>query len=322
MKLKSCSVSSVPTKISNLSFFTVEGGPLQEGGPAAKAILAQPSGLGSGKIRITEQGEILSSRYQRKAIARRVLGQMIYGLILGAVHAEKKAPKKATWVSAMEEMSRHAQRAYESFVKENPDSLKLWNAITPIEFIKDLKIGSRPSSRRKTDSVQDLRAIPWVFSWLQTRVVLPGWFGLGSALSEFSDLKILKEMYNKWSFFRTLIDNVQMSMAKCDLGIASQYLELSNLENKEELFEIFKIEFQKARAGILKITGFRELLDAEKVLQTSIRLRNPYVDPLNYIQIEMLKRFRQSKDDQEREEAKKVIHLSIAGIAAGLKNTG
>lgn len=307
-----------------LEFFHGRGGSIARGGgPAARAILAQPVGLKSGKIRVTEQGEVLSTRYQRIAIARRVLSQMAYGALLASAKASRsgQVKSKEAWLSSAQVISDHSRKKYEGFIKENPQAIQFWNEITPIEFIKNLRIGSRPASRRKAETVNDLRAIPWVFSWTQTRSILPGWFGLGSGLSACQDLKLLREMYAKWPFFRATIDNAQMSMAKADLGITEQYLDLSSLENKAEIFDFILKEYQLTKDWVLKVCGQKRLLDHESVLQKSIELRNPYVDPLNYIQIEMIRRFR-TGSDAEQSEIEKVIQLSISGISSGLKNTG
>lgn len=304
-------------------FFHGRGGTIARGGgPTAEAILAQPVGLKTGQIRITEQGEILSSRYQRKAIARRVLSQTAYGAILGAAAAQKEERLNKTWISKMEQLSEYSCRVYSELIKEQPATISIWQEITPLEFIKDLNMGSRPSSRRKTESVDDLRAIPWVFSWLQTRLVLPGWYGLGSALEEVGDLKVWQQMYRNWRFFRTMVNNVQLTLSKADIGIGETYFELSHHETKTELLQRICDEYQLTKTWVLKISGQRRLLDNEKNLQKSIELRNPYVDPLNFIQVEMIKRFREGGTYSEQEEVARVIKLCIAGISAGLKSTG
>jgi len=306
-----------------VTFFHGRGGTVARGGgPAARAILAQPQGLKHAKIRITEQGEILSTRYQREPIARRVLGQIAYGTLLGSAQAQKKTHTKTEWLKTFEKISQASRLQYEAFVKTREDVISFWNEVTPIEFIKGLNIGSRPSSRKKTESVKDLRAIPWVFSWVQARFVLPAWFGLGTGLAKAGSVTQLKDMYKNWMFFKAVIDNAQASLCKTDLSIAEQYIKLSSLPSAHEIFDEIQEEFNLAKKWILKLTGQKQLLDNEKTLQKSIELRNPYVDPLNFIQVEMMRRYRKSLSAGEKAEIARVIELSIAGISSGLRNTG
>ena len=307
------------------ALFHGRGGTIARGGgPAAKAILAQPRGLIHGGIRITEQGEVLSTRYHNPEIARRHLEQVAYGVL----HAMHKAPGATStslpleWRSAMDEMARASVRTYQALI-EDADFIAFWRKATPIDEISTLKLGSRPSFRRTAKSLDDVRAIPWVFSWMQGRFVLPGWYGLGSGLSglgaDHSDL--LQTMYKLWPFFQTTIDNAQQSMVKTDLSIARQYLTLvDDVTLRERFAALIESEYARTRAAILRITGQRELLDNERTLQQSIQLRNPYVDPLNYIQVEMIRRLRTGTGDPEA--LKRVIDLTINGLSSGLRNTG
>ncbi|MCS6774466.1 MAG: phosphoenolpyruvate carboxylase, partial [Thermoflexales bacterium] len=319
-----------------LTLFHGRGGTIARGGgPTARAILAQPAGLINGRIRITEQGEVLSSRYHDPGLARRHLEQVMYGALLGTYAARNARPAPEAWVHTMEHLAEVGFRAYRQLVYETPGFLAFWKQATPIDEISELKVGSRPAFRRQTRSVEDLRAIPWVFSWMQSRFVLPGWYGLGSALSTGlaqgeAARECLRQMYREWSFFRTMIDNAQQSLAKADMGIASLYATLVEDEAlRERIFTQIKAEFDRTCEAVLTITGQSAILDNEPVLQSSIRLRNPYVDPLNYIQVEMLHRLRalqranpSGSHAEEIKVLRRVVELTINGVSAGLRNTG
>jgi len=313
-----------------LTLFHGRGGSIARGGgPAAKAVLAQPVGLRNGGIRITEQGEVLSTRYHDVDIAHRVLEQMAYGVILGsqAARAERQ-PIDPAWPATMAEMSAHSTEVYRALVHD-PEFLTFWQQATPIDEIGELKLGSRPSYRKAGPrTLSDLRAIPWVFSWMQSRFNLPGWFGLGSALERHVEreggLEELRTMYREWLFFRLLIDNTQLTLGKADLGIARVYAGLVEDETlRERIFERIAAEFRRTEKWVLAVAGQSQLLGGEPVLANSIKQRNPYIDPLNYLQVEMIRRLRAGKiSEAARREAKRVIELTVSGIAAGLKNTG
>ena len=315
-----------------VTLFHGRGGSIARGGgPAAKAILAQPVGLKDGGIRVTEQGEVLSTRYHDVDLAHRVLEQMAYGVLLGSNEAQRGARKlPATWLKAMEEMSAAALASYQQCVRGDPDFLDFWKQATPIDEISELNFGSRPTFRRKGSfSVADLRAIPWVFSWMQSRFNFPGWYGLGSGLQAVlargpAGAKLLREMYDGWPFFQTLIANAQLTMCKADMSIARVYASLvTDKRIREKILTRIADEFQLTERAVLVVTRQSKLLENEPVLARSIALRNPYVDPLNYLQVEMLRRRRSgklSKRDQEGTHA--VMELTINGIAGGLKNTG
>jgi len=316
-----------------VTLFHGRGGSIARGGgPAAKAILAQPVGLKDGGIRVTEQGEVLSTRYHDVDLAHRVLEQMAYGVLLGAHEAQRGArrlPKH--WVAAMEEMSAASLAAYRACVHDDPDFLTFWRQATPIDEISELNYGSRPTYRRKGSvSVADLRAIPWVFSWMQSRFNFPGWYGLGSGLDAIlrrgpEGEQLLREMYQGWPFFQTTIANAQLTMCKADMSIARLYASLVEDEGiREQVLARIVEEFRLTEKAVLAITGQGELLENEPVLARSIKLRNPYVDPLNYLQVEMIRRRRGGgrlkKADLEGIRA--VLELTVNGIAGGLKNTG
>ncbi|MGD9896968.1 MAG: phosphoenolpyruvate carboxylase [Candidatus Methylacidiphilaceae bacterium] len=299
------------------------------GGPAAQAILAQPCGLVDGKIRITEQGEVLSTRYHDPDLAFRILQQISYGALIG-IHASR-APSlvPARWIDAMDEIAAHSVGLYHELVRDDPAFLQFWREATPIDELRQLNLGSRPAARSRIDTLEELRAIPWVFSWTQSRFLLPAWYGMG-ALSSFCKrspeaLGLLREMYEEWPFFRTTLDNAQQSLAKTDMSIAARYAELvSDPEIRGRIFSKIRSEYDRSVSSVLAICRIEALLDREPILQRSIRLRNPYVDPLNYIQVEMIRRLRSlgAGQDEEARSLRRVIELTVNGISAGLRNTG
>jgi phosphoenolpyruvate carboxylase len=314
-----------------LTLFHGRGGSIARGGgPAAKAILAQPCGCYDAKIRVTEQGEVLSTRYHDPDLAFRIIEQMAYGVLLAAEAAQREAQVPQEWRDAMTEMSQLAYHAYESLVHKDPEFIEFWKIATPIEEIGGLKLGSRPTFRRATKSVEDLRAIPWVFSWMQSRFVFPGWYGLGSALEQFAakgpaQAKLLQAMYHEWMFFKATIDNAQLTLLKADMQIAFRYALLVPDERiRVRIFDAIAEEFSRTEHAILAITGQKALLENEPVLAKSVQLRNPYIDPLNYIQVEMIRRLRElpDKTTPEADELRAVIELTINGVSGGLKNTG
>jgi phosphoenolpyruvate carboxylase len=318
-----------------LTLFHGRGGTIARGGgPAARAILSQPAGLIDGRLRITEQGEVLSTRYHDPDLARRHLEQVTYGVLLASQQARRRDDAPPAWTDAMERISEIGAQAYEKLVHHDAEFLRFWEQATPIAEISGLKFGSRPAFRRQTRTVADLRAIPWVFSWMQSRAVLPGWYGLGTALRALLDegphmRDLLARMYREWAFFQATIDNAQMSMSKADLNIARLYASLVEEEAlRARVFGILEAEFMRTVDAILEICGCDELMANDPVLRRSIRLRNPYVDPLNYIQVDMIRRLRAllrenpAPDDPRLSELRTVIELTINGVSSGLRNTG
>ena len=313
-----------------VTLFHGRGGSIARGGgPAAKAILAQPIALRDGGIRVTEQGEVLSTRYHDPELAHRILEQMTYGVMLGIHAAEHPEPVRPEWTQAMEQMSAAGFAAYKKLVHDDPEFIAFWKQATPIDEISNLKFGSRPTFRRATTSVTDLRAIPWVFSWMQSRFNFSGWYGLGSALAPVlrrgkSGRDLLRHMHAQWPFFQTLIANAQLTLCKADMGIARLYASL--VEDKvlrAKILGVLESEFARTEKAILAITGQKSLLAKEPVLKKSVELRNPYIDPLNYLQVEMIRRLRAGGLDKAGEEAvRRVVELTINGISGGLKNTG
>lgn len=310
-----------------LRFFHGRGGAVgRGGGPAGQAILAQPPGTLHGQIKVTNQGEVISDRYLDPRTAHRHLEQVVNAVLRASFPGIARHPEPA-WLAAMEQMAAIARTVYRQLVYENPEFLTYFRAATPVAELSRLRIGSRPVSRRKSDRIEDLRAIPWVFSWMQTRHTLPGWFGLGSAFEQFiaedpNHLHLLRAMYRHWPFFTTLLDNAQMIMLKADMGIAHCYASLvPDQALAQRIFQQIESEYQRTKRLICQITERDELLAHQPVLQRAIRQRNPYIDPLSHVQIELLRRLRSAPPDQQ-DELETVLLMSINGIAAGLKNTG
>jgi phosphoenolpyruvate carboxylase len=314
-----------------LTLFHGRGGTIARGGgPAYEAILAQPPRSVGGRIRLTEQGEVINERYGHPAIARRHLEQVIHAVLLssapgyGAAHTPP-----AAWREAMDELAAISHRAYRTFIYETPALLRYWQQATPLAEISLLHIGSRPARRASDDVLASLRAIPWGFSWMQSRHVLPGWYGMGEALDEYGApagrLALLQEMYREWPFFHDVVDNAQVALGKADMGIARLYAGLvDDHQVRDAVYNHVVAAFDRTRRWILEVTGQRALLDNQPTLQRAIRLRDPYVDPLNFIQVALLRRLR-ALDDPESPEAAPLLNaifVTINGIAAGLKNTG
>jgi phosphoenolpyruvate carboxylase len=309
-----------------LTIFHGRGGTIARGvGPANRGIRAQPPGSVNGRFRLTEQGEVIAARYSNLALAHRHLEQLVHAVLVASSPAKARTDLPETWRRAMDQMSATAHKLYRELVYENPKFIEFWQTATPLDEIKRLHIGSRPAARGKSGAVTKIRAIPWVFSWMQSRFNLPGWFGLGSALMDIKDEKLLRDMYKGWPLFNTMLNNAELSLLKADMGIAALYVDLvPDKELGNEMFGVIRAEYDQTRDIVLSISGHANLLDEEPVTQNAVQLRNPYVDPLNYVQVEMLRRIR-ALPDQEGEEAqsiREVISITINGIAAGLRNTG
>lgn len=313
-----------------LRLFHGRGGAVgRGGGPAGQAILAQPPGTLRGQIKMTDQGEMIADRYLDPLTASRHLEQVLNAVLRAGFPEVVRLPDPA-WITAMEEMSDTARTAYRSLIYEHPRFLSYFREATPIAEISRLRIGSRPAARRKSDRIEDLRAIPWVFSWMQSRHTLPGWFGLGSALEQFigqpareDRLALLRQMYREWPFFTMLLDNAQLIIAKADLAIARHYADLmGDRATADEIFAAITDEYTRTCRLICEVAELSDVLDGQPVLQRTIRQRNPYIDPLSYIQIELIRRLRANPPEQEEEELETAVLMSINGIAAGLKNTG
>ena len=309
-----------------LTIFHGRGGTIARGGgPANRAIRAQPAGSINGRFRLTEQGETIAARYSNPELAHRHLEQLVHAVLVASSPKTTRSAVPTAWRAAMDSMSATAFQAYRGLVYETPAFIDFWQAATPLDEIKRLHIGSRPAARTQSSEVSRIRAIPWVFSWMQSRFNLPGWFGLGSALTSVTDPALLRDMYQGWAFFRTMLDNTEMSLIKADMDIASLYVDLVlDKTMATEIFGQVREEYHRTHNAVLSISGHRNLLDAEPITQHAVQLRNPYVDPLNYIQVEMLRRLRALPDSEstEAQSLREVVGLTINGIAAGLRNTG
>jgi phosphoenolpyruvate carboxylase len=299
------------------------------GGPSYQAIMAQPPGTLDGKIRITEQGEVISFKYSMRGLARRNLDTVLAAVLESSVGADG-SPREPDprWIGAMEALSESAREAYRTLVYEDEGFLKFFSEASPIGELSLFNMGSRPARRVLNQKVEGLRAIPWVFAWTQNRFLLPSWYGAGSALGAYASseegLAILREMYERWPFFRTLVDFMQMTLAKSDLRIAETYTSLvSDPAVRDRLWRRISDEHAACVDALLEITGHENLLDDSPVLQRSIRLRNPYVDPLSYVQVSLLRRLRALPEDSpDRETTLNTLLLTISGISSGMLNTG
>ncbi len=313
-----------------LRLFHGRGGTVgRGGGPSYEAILAQPPGTVRGQIRLTEQGEVIGSKYANPEIGRRNLETLVAATLEATLLKPTKQASKA-FLDAAAQLSQASMNAYRGLVYETPGFSEYFFNATPIREIAKLNIGSRPASRKATQKIEDLRAIPWGFSWGQCRLTLPGWFGFGSAVQEFlnqgnaSDkkaaLSLLQKMYREWPFFRTLLSNMDMALAKSDLALASRYSELVlDVKLRKRIFGAIEAEWNKTVNALSLVTGEKVRLAKNPALARSIRNRFPYIDPLHHLQIELVRRYRAGKHD---ERVQRGIHIAINGIAAGLRNTG
>jgi len=316
-----------------LRLFHGRGGTVgRGGGPSYQAILAQPPGTVNGQIRLTEQGEVIASKYANPEIGLRNLETLVAATLEATLLHTAKAPPRA-FLEAAQALSEASFAAYRRLVYETPGFTDYFFAATPIREIAGLNIGSRPASRKSTQRIEDLRAIPWGFSWGQSRIALPGWAGFGSAVEAWLGaepeerarrLELLRRMYRQWPFFRTLLSNLDMVLAKSDLRIAQRYVELvDDKKLGKRIFGAIRAEWESTQAMLGEITGEDERLRSNPSLKRSIEHRFPYLDPLNHLQVELMRRYRvRREDDPATERMRRGIHLSINGIAAGLRNTG
>ena len=322
-------VASVGAMI-QLRMFHGRGGTVgRGGGPSYQAILAQPPGTVRGQIRLTEQGEVIGSKYANPEIGRRNLETLV-AATLEATLLQPTKPASAPFLKAAAELSLSSMAAYRQLVYDTPGFTEYFFDSTPIREIAELNIGSRPASRKPSQRIEDLRAIPWGFSWGQCRLTLPGWYGFGSAVEEFLQhqgsalnrerLALLQQMVRQWPFFKTLLSNMDMVMAKSDLALAARYAELvSNTRLRKKIFTMIEAEWHRTVLALGQITGERQRLAGNTSLQRSIRNRFAYIDPLHHLQVELVRRYRAGQAD---ERVQRGIHISINGIAAGLRNTG
>ncbi len=312
-----------------LRMFHGRGGTVgRGGGPSYQAILAQPPGTVRGQIRLTEQGEVIASKYANPEIGRRNLETLV-AATLEATLLQPTKPATKAFLEAASQLSQSSMGAYRALVYETPGFTDYFFNSTPIREIAELNIGSRPASRKPSQKIEDLRAIPWGFSWGQCRLTLPGWYGFGSAVDAFvkapgedpkARLALLQKMYRQWPFFRTLLSNMDMVMAKSDLALASRYSELvTDARLRRKVFGAIEAEWQRTAEALTRISGEKQRLAGNTALARSIRHRFPYIDPLHHLQVELVRRWRSG---QGNERVQTGIHISINGIAAGLRNTG
>jgi phosphoenolpyruvate carboxylase len=314
-----------------LRLFHGRGGTVgRGGGPSYEAILAQPSGSVNGAIRVTEQGEIIASKYSDPELGRRNLETLVAATLEATLVRDRtEADHAQDFHDAMHALSGFAFKAYRALVYETPEFLAYFRASTPIAEIAELNLGSRPASRRPSQRIEDLRAIPWVFSWSQCRLTLPGWYGFGTAVEAWLDeepatrderIALLRDMHRRWPFFRSMLSNMSMVLAKTDLAIASRYADLvTDPAVREAIYPTLVAEHRRTMHWLLQVTGQSGLLDDNPTLARSIRNRFPYLDPLNHVQVELLRRYRAGQTDIR---TKRGIHLTINGLAAGLRNSG
>ena len=310
-----------------LRLFHGRGGSVgRGGGPSYDAIIAQPGGAVNGQIRITEQGEIISSKYSNAEVGCNNLEILAAATLEASLLQPRHSAPSGEYLKAMEQLSELAFKAYRGLVYETEGFADYFWASTVITEIATLNIGSRPASRKKTREIEDLRAIPWVFSWAQCRLMLPGWYGFASAVeawvAEHPDkgMPFLRELYREWPFFRTLLSNMDMVLAKSSIAIASRYAELvPDAALREKIFGRIRSEWHSAIGLLLDIMGQERLLQGNPLLERSIRNRFPYLDPLNHVQVELLKEYRAQNSD---EQVLRGIQITINGISAGLRNSG
>lgn len=332
-----------------LTLFHGRGGAIgRGGGPTNRAILAQAPGSVDGRLKFTEQGEVIAARYANPAIARRHLEQITNAVLLASTPEHESAMAEAAEAGApiIAELADRAQRAYRALVWDEPGFAEFFRHITPISELSALRIGSRPAARGRTArgegrgqgpdpagpppfSITDLRAIPWVFAWSQSRINLPGWYGLGAALEGYlaahgeSAMTALSDLYRRWPFFAAVLDNAEMSLAKADVGVARAFARLAEGPEAERLWSAIESELARSVTLLLRLVGRERLLDASPVLQRSIVLRNPYVDSISELQVRLLARLRSlSPDDPSRDAVLRLVQQAVNGVAAGVQNTG
>ena len=311
-----------------LTLFHGRGGTVgRGGGPVNRAVLAQPPESVGGRLRLTEQGETVTTRYANPRLAHRHLEQLAHAVIFTSGKRIVPSPSRGgAWEESMSALSPLAQRSYRDLVGAD-ELVEYFHQATPLDELALLNIGSRPTHRKAGSGLEGLRAIPWVFAWTQSRVTLPGWFGLGAAVEAWAGedserWETLSAMYREWAFFRTLVDNCQVSLRKADMLIAELYAGLADSATRQAVFPVLRAEHERALRVLRRLTGQQELLDNAPWLQRSIRVRNPYIDPMNYVQVALLRRLRSGSDAADESALREAVLLSVNGVAAGLRSTG
>ncbi len=316
-------VTTVEAQGIELTLFHGRGGTISRGGSKTHtAVLGAPAGTVNGQLRVTEQGEIINEKYGLRGIALRTLEQITGSVALATAMPKHRGNDMPEWHEMMDVIAAESRIAYRKLIYETPGFYEYFREATPIDLIERMRIGSRPSARRSQSGIEDLRAIPWVFSWTQSRFVLPGWYGLGTGLAkaaeQFGD-EAFREMFAEWYFLRSLTADAEMVLAKSDLGIAELYSQLAG-ERHDEFFPIIKAEYDLTRDLILEYSDHESLLEGDVTLQRAIMLRNPYVDPMSLMQVDLLSRWRAT--NREDGELFTALLASVNGIAQALQNTG
>jgi phosphoenolpyruvate carboxylase len=308
-----------------LHFFHGKGGTIDRGGGLSyRSLLAQPDATHDGHLRLTEQGEVIFMKYGQRAIAQRNLEQLTSAVLTNAARGRRANPAQRTWEKQMDRLARSSYQHFRALV-EAEGFLDYFLQATPLELIEQARLGSRPSRRSNARQLADLRAIPWVFAWTQSRHLIPAWYGIGGALSEAlpGQRPLLRTMYREWPFFAMVLDNAELSLAKADMFIAGRYASLVKDDDlRERFFGRIEAEHKRSVSAVLAITGHKSLLANQPRLAESIRLRNPYVDPLHHLQIRYLDRWRQTPPDQRTEAQRRLLAMTVNGIAFGMKSTG
>jgi phosphoenolpyruvate carboxylase len=314
----------------NLILFHGRGGSISRGGgPVNRSILAQPPGTIKGKIKITEQGEMISSKYLMHEIAKKSLEIITSAVLAKTVYPVKQKEIKEIkiFIEKFEAVSQSAFQHYRKLVNHK-NFMEYFRTVTPIDIIEKIEIGSRPPSRKKRADINSLRAIPWVFAWTQNRQTISGWYGFGFAIesalkNKIFTLKELQDLYERWEFFKALIQNIEMVLTKTDMIVGKEYISLNGSKNSNEIFNLIKTEYERSVKNLLLITKEGELLEENKILQRTLNLRNPYIDPISFIQVNIIKQYRaSSKSKKRKEDLLNILRSSVNGIASGLKNTG
>jgi phosphoenolpyruvate carboxylase len=312
-----------------LRFFHGKGGSIDRGGGQSyRSLRAQPHAAPGGQLRITEQGEVISLKYSNPEIAQRNLEELTSAVIATNCLKETRSPEQPHWEAVMARLSETSFKFYQELVYRTPELPEYFRMATPIDLLEHLRIGSRPSRRAKTEDLRSLRAIPWVFAWTQSRHFISAWYGVGHALRRHCEqnaggLQELKAMYRGWPFFSALLENAELSLAKVDLYIASRYASLVTSEKvRTKIWTLVSEEHKRTLETVLAICERKVVLENNPVLAESIRLRNPYVDPLNYLQINYLPEWRREEPAEKPEELRRLLALTVNGIAFGLKSTG
>jgi phosphoenolpyruvate carboxylase len=307
----------------DLTIFHGRGGTVSRGGgKLERAILSAPRGTVRGRFRVTEQGEIINAKYGLRGIAVHELEQMVGAVMQATALSSKPDERPSAWQPVMETMAQSSRQAYRTLVYENPDFFHYFRHATPIDVIERMQIGSRPASRRSQMGIENLRAIPWVFAWTQSRQILPGWYGLGAGLAfavETHGRNRVAEMVRNDPFLRSLLEDLEMVLAKTDMDIGAYYAELAG-EQGASVFANIREEYARAVGLVLKLKDNDQLLDDDPTLQRALRLRNPYVDPMSLLQVDLLRRWRAS--NREDDDVFAALLATVNGIAEGLQNTG